>query len=1039
MLTGKNCTGGAAVGYFTNYYEREQTRWFGKGAGKLGLVGEIDRETFENICYGKSPDGSSYLGTKGDPDKRRAATDFTFSAPKSVSLTALVGGDTRLEVAHRTAVEKTLALMEERYAQTRITTDGKVATVETGNLVVAEFDHIESRELDPHLHTHALVMNLTQMGGKWYATNNDRIFQNKKHLGTIYQSYLAAEVEKLGYEIEPRPHGQFEIKGYERENLVEFSKRRMQILAQCPAHSTWQTREDSWDRTRKHKEQIPRDELQVRWQQEARDLGIEIVKAGMPRAKQQQPTATDKQEYINQAIAHCSERSVDFEIEDIEKFVIAQRLSLAKPALSAIEITEVKSLCDERAELIKLDRNYTTLTALVREERTIAMMRRGQQQLSPIATTAAVNRHLNDSTLNAGQWQAVRLAATSGDRVVAWQGVAGAGKTFALAQVKEIAERGGMTVCGFAPSAEAAKVLSQELGIEAQTVARKISSRDKEPPSGERLWVVDEAGLLSADDALSLLSKAEAEGARVLLVGDTRQLSSVAAGNPFKSLQAAGMATARLSVSLRQKDPNLKAAVDALADGATARGFELLEQHGSIVTVARDDIAQAIAAEYLALSPAERQRTLIVAGTNQRRGEITAAIRSGLRASGAIGTDLAARQLVDYKFTRVENSYAHNYQVGDSVVPLRNYRQLVKGRGYEVAQRSADSLVLKPPDGEQITTDLNFDKSHYREVAIGVAVGDRLRWTKNDKDLQRRNGQEFVITAVTGHLANIQYDDKRLETIDLSEAHHFDLAMATTIYSSQGKTSERVLVAADGVLSCESFYVAASRAKQELKIYTDSPEQLLSMAMESMSNRNPRELISELYRRQAVLRERVRRIEIDRPEHRQYPDFAAIRDEFEQLSIQIQARGIEQPSSPEGVEDDRQAAAVKEYPFIPITMPNQQQKGRRPKQQPQQEDRYTMPTIGELRQAHRHKSSQGETEGLDKIGAAGSELNRLYLQQYPEHQGFAPDEYSHPQVTIEKELVEVEAISKEPPQGFKITVREVEPEQYHESDYGLSM
>jgi conjugative relaxase-like TrwC/TraI family protein len=130
-------------------------------------------------------------------------------------------------------------------------------------------------------------MNLTQAEkGKWYANDNDLIFQNKKHLGTIYQAYLANEVKKLGYEIEPRPHGMFEIKGYERENLVEFSKRRMQILAQCSANNTWQTREDSWDRTRKHKEHIASTELKARWQKEASDLGIEIVKAGVPTVAQ---------------------------------------------------------------------------------------------------------------------------------------------------------------------------------------------------------------------------------------------------------------------------------------------------------------------------------------------------------------------------------------------------------------------------------------------------------------------------------------------------------------------------------------------------------------------------------------------------------------------------------------------------------------------------------------------------------------------------------------------------------------------------------
>jgi conjugative relaxase-like TrwC/TraI family protein len=365
MLTAKNCKASAAVQYFTDYYDPGQTRWFGKGAAELGLVGEIDRGEFENVCYGRSPDGTKYLGTRGDPEKRRAGTDFTFSAPKSVSLTGLVGGDTRLEVAHRVAVEKTLALIEDRYAQTRITNNKNVVEVKTRNLVIAQFDHIESRELDPHLHTHALVMNLTQAeSGKWYANDNDLIFQNKKHLGTIYQAYLAAEVERQGYEIEPHPHGMFEIKGYKRENLVEFSKRRMQILAQCPANSTWQTREDSWDRTRKHKEHIPPAELKLRWQQEASDLGMEIVKAGVPTVAQpiSPPIA---QQYLDDAIAHCSERSVDFRVEDIEKFAIAQRLPLAKPAPSAIDI---KPLCDARPDLIKLDRHYTTFKAQIQDE-----------------------------------------------------------------------------------------------------------------------------------------------------------------------------------------------------------------------------------------------------------------------------------------------------------------------------------------------------------------------------------------------------------------------------------------------------------------------------------------------------------------------------------------------------------------------------------------------------------------------------------------------------------------------------------------------
>jgi ATP-dependent exoDNAse (exonuclease V) alpha subunit len=183
-----------------------------------------------------------------------------------------------------------------------------------------------------------------------------------------------------------------------------------------------------------------------------------------------------------------------------------------------------------------------------------------------------------------------------------------------------------------------------------------------------------------------------------------------------------------------------------------------------------------------------------------------------LRERGEIGTDYAATQLVDYKFTQVEDSYAHNYTPGDIVVPIHDRERLLKGHSYRVERVVEDNLVLIAADGERISTDLAFKKAHYRQAEVGVAVGDRLRWTKNDKSLGRRNGQEFTIAAIADDLASIKYRDGRAEIIDLRQAHHFDLAMATTIYSSQGKTSERVLVAADGIQSAESFYVAASRA-----------------------------------------------------------------------------------------------------------------------------------------------------------------------------------------------------------------------------------
>jgi conjugative relaxase-like TrwC/TraI family protein len=287
MLTAKNRTAHEAIDYYSHNQNFDDTslttRWYGKGAIALGLSGEINsKEVFANICNGLTPNGSQKLGN----NIKRAALDCTFSAPKSVSLSALVGGDERLMTAHHHAVEQSLAVMEKHHAQTRIRAgDRRRYCVNTNNLIVAEFDHIESRELDPHLHTHALVMNLTQVEScdRWYSLHNGEIYKNKKPLGMLYQAHLRAEVQKLGYEVEERSHGQFEIKGYKQEDLMEFSKRRQQIIAKVGAGATWETRENAWSITRRAKQYIPAVELKEMWRRQALDLGIvPVVSAQTP-------------------------------------------------------------------------------------------------------------------------------------------------------------------------------------------------------------------------------------------------------------------------------------------------------------------------------------------------------------------------------------------------------------------------------------------------------------------------------------------------------------------------------------------------------------------------------------------------------------------------------------------------------------------------------------------------------------------------------------------------------------------------------------
>ena len=842
MLTAANVSSEMAVNYFIkNYYHLGKSLWSGQGAEKLGLSGAVDdEEAFKNIIEGRSPQGHDQLNARAvKPKTKRAALDCTFSAPKSVSLMALVGRDTRLIDAHHRALKEVIKLMEERYAYTRVTEGDSRHRVNTGNLVVAQFDHIESRDLDPHLHTHCLLMNMTQTpDGRWLSLGNSEIFANKKFLGMAYQSYLAREVQKLGYEVEFRLHGQFDIKGFLEKDLETFSKRRQQIIASSGINSTWAEREKIWDDTRQRKQKLPESELLAFWKEEAAALGIRFVK---PSARQDIP-AHDLSlvDALNNAIAHCSERNVAFRQEDLEKFILESRL--------ATDVTATAALIREHQELIALPGltdQFTTMTAVRRELATIELMQQGVGKVVPITNREVETSLLEKSLLNAGQRQAVELAALTQDQFVAWQGVAGAGKTFALKELKAIAFNAGYTIKGFAPSSSAAKVLNEELQIQSETVARLLVS---EPPSEiepNQIWIVDEAGLLSAKDAHALLQRATLLQARVILVGDTRQLSAVSAGNPFKSLQQAGIKTAHLNESLRQKDPQLKLAVDLIADGRIEAGFERLEANGSILQVESESKIEQIANDYIVGTPELRLKTLVLAGTNTERLALTQAIRGKLKDEGTLGETATITQLQTKNLSIVQMRFAHNFEIGDVVMPTRDYKRrgLEKGKLYKVVGRTTDKLTLRSDDRQVLEVDTAFEKAVYQSHQIEITVGDRLQWKKNDRQLGRRNGQEFTVTGIDLNIVHIKYADERTECISLAQAQNLDYALVSTTYSSQGKTADRVLISADFTIGQESFYVAASRARHELKIYTEDPTRLRKLAQQSKAKDNALELL----------------------------------------------------------------------------------------------------------------------------------------------------------------------------------------------------
>src|SRR5215472_9670369 len=252
-----------------NYWSRDQqghSEWQGKLAEEWKLAGFVEAETFVRLSEGQHPHTAEQLvrhqvsrtyegkfGKEVTSAEHRAGWDATFSAPKSVSLTALVGGDERVREAHRESVRTALRELE-RYTQARI---GNVHAPEsTGKFIAATFEHDTARPVDgyaaPQLHTHAVIFNVTeQADGTTRSLQPHELFVSQRYVTAVYRSELAMRLQMLGYALERGKHGQPEIRGYTKEYLEASSPRREQIKGhlrelgidgaaaadRCPSHA----------------------------------------------------------------------------------------------------------------------------------------------------------------------------------------------------------------------------------------------------------------------------------------------------------------------------------------------------------------------------------------------------------------------------------------------------------------------------------------------------------------------------------------------------------------------------------------------------------------------------------------------------------------------------------------------------------------------------------------------------------------------------------------------------------------------------------
>lgn len=500
--------------------------------------------------------------------EHRPGWDVTLSAPKSVSIMAEVAGDRRLVAAHGAAVKAALAHIEQHMAATRIREGGAVNREATGNLVVASFQHGTSRAQDPQLHTHNVILNATKgEDGAWRSLEPRAIYQLQKQIGAIYRQELALKVRELGYEIEVGKGSMFEIKGVSPEVMAAFSTRSAEIEAALGERGTSRDEASAAEKqvaaldTRQAKVAADPAALVADWRDTASKAGfgpearLAMVTEAEARAASGDFRATMELQGDNaasRAVAFAAdklgERQSVFSVAALHEE--AGRVGLGK--VSYAQITEAIAAATKQGELIDrthIDRRgaefagFTTRTSVETEAKLLRIEMEGRGTLSAIATPLAAAKAVATASAqseragfgwNTDQRAATEQLLTSRNRITALQGFAGTAKTTTvLATFAREAEARGVPVVALAPTASAAMVLGEALGARSDTVARHLLSPERPIQGQPAAWIVDEASLLSARDTARLFDLAEKQNARVILVGDVKQLGSVEAGAAF--------------------------------------------------------------------------------------------------------------------------------------------------------------------------------------------------------------------------------------------------------------------------------------------------------------------------------------------------------------------------------------------------------------------------------------------------------------------------------------------------------------------------
>ena len=872
----------AAAAYYEadDYYladAKAPSAWAGTGAEALGLTGEVDPASFSAMLAGNLPGGTTLGTTRHGQHEHKLGWDLTMSAPKSLSVMALVAGDQRLIEAHNEAVACALGFAERHAAVTRVRREEATERVATGKLVAATFPHFTARpaageEAAPQLHTHCVILNATQRAdGAWRSLESQPLYKLQKAIGAVYHAELAARARELGYDVTIAPDSTFELSAVPAEVTRAFSARSAQIEAALEARGQTRATASAAQKaiaaldTRERK-QPGSANLVTDWRARAGDLGFdESARRGLVANAEARVMASEAPDPVQRRLA--ATRAVTFAMAKIsEREAVFTAAALEHEAGNATHGTATHA--DILAAITRAIRGgalissttpraatgiaaFATREAVETEQRMLAREAAGRQHFSPLHDRLDAARTIAAAEIKAshkghawtdGQRAATRGLLLSSAAVTGIQGHAGTAKTTTvLATYAEAARAQGLTVRAFAPTASAAAELGRAIDADPLTVAGLLAKPPTVLHKAPEAWIVDEASMLSARDAEALLASAGAAQARLVLVGDVAQLGSVESGRAFGQLQEAGMPTHVLDQIVRQSNQHTREAVEAMLAGDAARAFAALDAGGgSVIEHHEDDVRiTRIAQDFARLSPPERDTTLVLDPTREGRRQLTDAIRAALVEDGTLGmASITMPVLEPLGLTRAEAARAASYHPGQ-IVRFRKgnpEQRLRQGIGYQVEHIDAEAgtVRLLPPSGKPVLWQparWGGDQAEaYTTAEQEFRAGDRVQFTRNNYAARRLNGALATVIGIDparGTLA-ITSPDGTASTLDPTKIadRHIRAGWVQTIHTAQGATATRVIAHLESfranTVDARAAYVAISRAREGASIYTDN-------------------------------------------------------------------------------------------------------------------------------------------------------------------------------------------------------------------------